>query len=273
MTAILGILNLTPDSFSDGGQFLNAEDAIVHAQTIMQAGAAAIDVGPSSSHPGMPITSSSVEIERLAPVLDVLLPKCAISVDSFHSQTQRYAISRGVAFLNDIHGFPHAEFYPELAAADCQLIVMHSVHGTQPAERIMTDPAEIMSKILRFFHARLSALTAAGIASDRLILDPGMGFFLSSEPEASLVVLQQIAHLRREFALPILISVSNKSFIQRITRKPPAKTGFGTLSAELFAAAQGVDWIRTHDVSALQDGLAVQDRLLNSISYNTGVIA
>jgi dihydropteroate synthase type 2 len=195
MTAILGIVNLTPDSYSDGGQFLNPDLAIPQAQALYEAGAAAIDLGPSSSHPGAPTIPPALEIKRLEPVLDALLTmQIPISVDSFHPETQRYALSRGVDFLNDVHGFAYPDFYPELADAECRLIVMHSVHGAQPAQRIVTDPAVIMSQIIEFFHQRVSALTRSGIARERLILDPGMGFFLSAEPEASLVVLQQLIY-------------------------------------------------------------------------------
>jgi dihydropteroate synthase type 2 len=262
MTTILGIVNLSAESFSDGGQFMNPAIAAAHAHALIKAGAAAVDLGPSSSHPGVPITPSSVEIERLAPVLDVLLPSgISLSVDSFHPQTQRYVMARGVDFLNDIHGFAHPDFYPELAASKCRLIVMHNVHGTQAAERVVTDSSTIMSRIFHFFHDRLAALISADISQDRLIIDPGMGFFLSSEPEASLTVLQHLADLRAEFALPVLVGVSRKSFIQRMTGRSSENTEFGTLSAELFAAAKGVDWIRTHNVGALQDGLTVSNNI------------
>lgn len=274
MSAILGILNLTPDSYSDGGQFLDPERAIVQAQDLIKAGAAAIDLGPSSSHPGAPIISPMLEIERLSSVLPALISmNIPISVDSFHPDTQRYALSQGVSFLNDIHGFPHAEIYPVLADADCHLIIMHSVHGTEPAERVVTDARLVIPRIIDFFNQRISALIAAGIAKDRLILDPGMGFFLSAEPEASLVVLQKLDLLRKEFGLPLLVSVSRKSFIQRLTGKAPAMAGAGSLSAELFAARQGVDWIRTHDVDALRDGLQVQAYLAKALSSSQPAIA
>lgn len=266
MTDILGIVNLSAESFADGGHFVDADVAQMKARAMIKTGATAIDLGPSSSHPGEPITPPALEIERLAPVFDALIPEgIPISVDSFHPETQRYAIARGVDFLNDIHGFAHPEFYPELAEAQCRLILMHSVHGVQATQKVVTDPNTILFKIHRFFEERLAALTAAGIRSDRIILDPGMGFFLSSEPEASLVVLQHLASLKKEFGLPILVGVSRKSFIQRITGKVAVDTKAGTLSAELYAAAQGVDWIRTHDVESLSEALLVQKRLISPV--------
>lgn len=269
MTAILGIVNLTPDSFSDGGQFVDPYRAISHVKGLLAEGATAIDLGPCSSHPGAPLVAPAVEIERLKPVLEALIPEgVPISVDSFHPETQRYALSKGVAYLNDIHGFPHPNFYPELAAADCHLIVMHTVHGVQPTTRVVTDPTAIVQRIKDFFNRRLEALTNAGIAQERLILDPGMGFFLSAEPEASLEVLQNLAQLRRKFNLPMLVGVSRKSFVQRLTGQAPTETGAASLIAELFVANQGIDWIRTHNVRALRDGLLMQNHLNNPILVN-----
>lgn len=266
MTALMGIVNITRDSYSDGGHFLSPQNAIAHAIELYESGAAVIDLGPSSSHPGAPIVPPETEIEHLEPVLDALLARqIPISIDSFHPETQRYAIAKGVQIINDVHGFPHPYFYPELASSTCSLVVMQNIHGDKPAERIVTDPRTIMSKIYQFFDQRINALVNAGIAIERLILDPGMGYFLSSEPEASLVVLQNIRALKQQYNLPVLVSVSRKSFIQRITEQAPIMTGAGTLSTELFAAAQGVDWIRTHDVRALRDGLAMQNRLAKSV--------
>ncbi len=269
MTSILGIINLNAESYLPSAQFPDSSAAVKHALGSIEAGAAAVDLGPSPSHLNAPEVAPEIEIQRLAPVLDALLPKgISISVDSFHPQTQRYAISRGVDFINDVRGFAHPEFYPELAEANCQLIVMHNVHGPKITELVLTDPKTIISKIFHFFDQRLNALNSAGIESDRLILDPGMGFFLSSEPEASLVVLQHLADLRAEFDLPVLVSVSTKSFIRKLTGKTAGESGFGTLSTELFAASQGVDWIRTHNVGALRDGLLMQDHLTRTISHN-----
>lgn len=262
MTAIMGIVNITRDSYSDGGQFLNPDLAIAHAAELFQAGAAVIDLGPSSSHPGAPIIDPKIEIERLEPVLNTLLSmQIPLSVDSFHTETQRFAMAKGVQIINDVHGFSNPSFYPELADSHCSLVVMHSIHGDKPAEKTVTNPNVIMTKIFNFFEHRINALVNAGITKDHLIIDPGMGFFLSSEPEASLVVLQNIKALKQRFNLPVMIAVSRKSFIQKITEQTPQNAGAGTLATELFAAAQGVDWIRTHDVRALKDGLTMTSRL------------
>ena len=257
---ILGVLNVTEDSFSDGGKYVDPERAIAHGLELHRDGADAIDLGGAASHPGAQAIPPDEEIRRLSPVVDGLASHgVPVSVDSFQPAVQRWAIERGVAFLNDIHGFPHAEMYPELARAACRLIVMHAVGGE--AARTPTDPHTIVDRVVDFFTARLRALEAAGIARERVILDPGMGFFLGANAEASFEVLRGIGRLRATFGLPVLVCVSRKSFLGAITGRDARERGAATLAAELFAVRQGVDYLRTHDVRALRDALAVTDAL------------
>ncbi len=161
---LVGIVNITEDSFSDGGRYLAAADALACARLLRSEGADIIELGPAASHPDSARVTAEEEQRRLAPVLEPLaadgIPVC---VDSFLPETQRFAISRGVAYLNDIQGFPHPSLYGTLAASGCQLVVMHSVQRTGPATRMVTDPAAIWAGIGRFFAGRLAALQAAGI--------------------------------------------------------------------------------------------------------------
>jgi dihydropteroate synthase type 2 len=260
---IFGILNITEDSFSDGGQYLDGEMAITAARRLAAEGADIIDLGAAASNIAAKPVPPAEEIRRLTPVIAALQADgVAISVDSFAPETQRFALSVGVDVLNDIQGFPDAVLYPALAAADCRLVVMHAVHGRGRAQQVAVPAAEIWQRIDGFFAARIAALEAAGIARDRLILDPGMGFFLSSEAEASLVVLAGLDRLKRRFGLPVLVSVSRKSFLAAVTgRSVASERGPATLAAELYAAAQGVDFIRTHDPRALRDGLSLMAAL------------
>jgi len=263
MTELFGILNLTEDSFSDGGRFLDPEAAVAEARRLVAAGADVVDLGAAASNIAARPVAAAEEIRRLEPVIDALAADgIAISVDSFAPETQRFALRRGVEFLNDIQGFPDPALYPELAAGQCRLVVMHAVQERGRARPVEVAAAEIRSRIAAFFAARIAALTAAGIARERLILDPGMGFFLSSRPEASLAVLRDIGRLKREYGLPVLVSVSRKSFLRAVTgRGNPAELGAATLAAELYAAAQGADFIRTHDPGALRDALKVMAAL------------
>jgi len=255
---IVGVVNITADSFSDGGRYLKPGAALAHARTLLSSGAHVVDLGPASSHPDSRQVSAAQEIERLRPVLDVLLGEdAAVSVDSCLPETQLYAVGRGVSYLNDIRGFPDPSMYPVLARAACRLVVMHSVQRTERATRTEVDAAVLPGEIDAFFAERIDALCTAGVKRERLLLDPGMGFFLGSDAEASVRVLRGIGDLRRRFALPVLVSVSRKSFLGALSGADVARRGPATLAAELYAAAQGVDYIRTHDVAALRDALAV----------------
>src|SRR5579871_5219001 len=227
---LFGIVNLTADSFSDGGRFLDP---------------AAVPV--------------EEEIRRLDPLLSALKSEgVAVSVDSFAPAVQRFAIARGADFLNDIQGFPEPALYPDLAAAGCRLIVMHAVQGRGRAQRLDLSADEVWDHIVAFFAERIAALERAGVARERLAIDPGMGFFLSSRPEVSFRVLNRLGELKKIFGLPVMVSVSRKSFLRAATgRGSPDALGPATLAAELYAAEHGADLIRTHDPAALADGLRV----------------
>ena len=197
--------------------------------------------------------SSDEEIGRLDPVLRTLAEDgTTLAVDTYSPETQRFALSRGVAYLNDIRGFPDPAIYPALAFAACRLVVMHAAGGVGRAEPLDLDAGEVWRRIEAFFAERVDSLERSGIARERLILDPGMGLFLSRRPEASVYVLAQIGRLKEMFGLPLMISVSRKSFLGAITgRQSPGERGAATLAAELFAAAHGADYIRTHDPAAV----------------------
>jgi dihydropteroate synthase type 2 len=256
---LFGILNITADSFSDGGRFLDPAAAVAEARRLAAAGADVIDVGAAASNAAAQPVPPEEEIRRLGFVLPALeADGIAVSVDTFHPETQRFALARGVAYLNDITGFADAALYPALAAARCRLVVMHSAHRRGRARPAARGAAAVWRHIEAFFAARLAALEAAGIARRRLIIDPGMGLFLSTRPEASLRALAGIARLKARFGLPVLVSVSRKSFLGALTgRRDPLALGPATLAAELHAAAAGADYIRTHDPGALRDALTV----------------
>jgi dihydropteroate synthase len=257
---ILGILNITTDSFTDGGKFLSPEAALAHADNLLADGADIIDIGAASSHPDAGPVSPDMEITRLAAVVPALHDVGAsLSIDSFSSPVQRWALAQGVDYLNDIHGFGDPSLYPDLAASSAKLIVMHMVQSEGKATRADIPPDEIFDRILGFFEKRLTALVQAGIAAERLILDPGMGFFLSTDPQASLAVLGRLPELTDAFGLPLLVSVSRKSFLKALVR--PGSDDDGTLAAEMFAVRQGASYIRTHAPAALREGLKVLEEL------------
>jgi dihydropteroate synthase type 2 len=255
---IVGIVNITEDSFSDGGRHLDQAAAVAHARQLRAEGADIIELGPAASHPDSAAVSVAEERRRLAPVLERLAADgIPVSVDSFRPETLRFAASAGAACLNDIHGFGDPGLYPHLAASRCQLIVMHAVQATGAATRVVTDPAAVWDATLRFFARRLAALQAAGIGRDRLVIDPGLGYFLGSTPGPSLTALAGIRELKDTFGVPVLVSPSRKSFLRVLTGRDVTRSGPATLAAEIFAAWQGADYIRTHDVAAARDALTL----------------
>jgi len=255
---ILGILNITSDSFSDGGKYLEPGAALFHAEAMAQSGADIIDIGAASSNPDSQTVPAEVEIARLAAVVPELKAKgLSLSIDSFSTEVQRWALAQGVAYLNDIHGFADPGFYPELAKSGARLIVMHMVQERGVAVRTEVPPGEIFGRVIRFFDTRIQALTDAGIARDRLILDPGMGQFVGTDPENSLILLRRLPELKARYGLPLLVSVSRKGFLRKIVHRPALEAGAASLAAELFAEANGADYIRTHVPGALRDGLKI----------------
>ena len=255
---ILGILNITTDSFSDSGRYLEPGAALFHAQAMAQSGADIIDVGAASSNPDSQPVTSDVEIARLRAVVPELKAKgLSLSIDSFATDVQRWALAEGVDYLNDIHGFADAVLYPELAKSNTKLIVMHMVQERGVAVRTEVACNEIFGRVTAFFDARVQALTEAGIARDRLILDPGMGQFVGTHPENSLILLRRLPELKARYGLPILVSVSRKGFLRKIVNRPAQEAGAASLAAELFAEAAGADYIRTHAPDALRDGLKI----------------
>jgi dihydropteroate synthase type 2 len=255
---VVGIVNITADSFSDGGRYLDLSAALEHARRLRADGADVIELGPAASHPGSAPVSAAEEVSRVAPVLEQLAADgIPVSVDSFRPETLRFASAAGAAYLNDIHGFGDPGLYPVLTASQCRLVIMHAVQAAGTATEVATDPAVVWDGICRFFTRRLAALQAAGIGRDRLIIDPGLGYFLGSTPGPSLTALAGIRELKDTFGLPVLVSPSRKSFLRALTGRDVAQSGPATLASEVFAAWQGADYIRTHDVAAVRDALTV----------------
>lgn len=255
---IFGILNVTRDSFSDGGRYLDPEAAVAHALELVADGADVVDVGAASSHPEAEDVPAAEEIRRLEPVVAALLARgIAVSVDSWRSDVQRRALELGASWLNDIRGFADEVAYPFLASSPARLVVMHSIREGARATRERTDPQHVWSRLLAWFDARLAALEAAGVARERLVVDPGMGLFLGADPAPSVLVLRRLALLRERYGLPLLVSVSRKSLVGRLAGRGVSRRDAASLGAELFAVERGATMIRTHEPRLLRDALAV----------------
>ncbi|MCB1137647.1 MAG: dihydropteroate synthase [Leptospiraceae bacterium] len=274
---LFGIVNITEDSFSDGGQYLDESALERRILELDSNGCDVLDLGAASSNPKAHPVDPVTEIRRLEMALGIverlrnarnLNPAMAISVDSFSPAVQRFALSCNVDYLNDIAGFRHSDLYEDLARSHCNLILMHAIQEGVATETHV-DPATILPRIIEFFGSRLQALQSAGIARNRIILDPGMGFFLGTDPECSLTVLRNLNVIRAEFGLPLLVSVSRKSFLGSLTGRPPSDRGPATLACEMYLADR-VEYIRTHDTGALRDALAVQNRLKSASGSHQG---
>jgi dihydropteroate synthase type 2 len=260
---IFGILNVTTDSFSDGGKYLAPEAALPHVRRLVKEGADVIDIGAASSNPDAGRVTPEVEIARLASVVPALKAEgLSLSIDSFAAEVQRWALAQGVDYINDIHGFPDPALYPALAASNAKLVVMHAIQATGIATREDVTPDRIMDRITAFFDARLAALEAAGIARACLILDPGMGFFLGTNPETSLTVLEQLPLLKQRYGLPVLVSVSRKSFLRAQVDNDETWLESMAAATEAVAVCQGgADHIRTHAPGPLRMAIkALKDR-------------
>lgn len=255
---ILGILNITRDSFSDGGRYLSSATALAHARQLLADGAAIIDVGAESTHPDAETVSAAEEIARLAPVMRALKAEGAtVSVDTHKPAAMRAMIALGADFINDVTALRDPEAVAAVRDADVRLILMHSTATTARAERQDVDAETIVEHVCTFFERRLAELESAGVARERVVLDPGMGFFLGRDPAVSLAVLRNLPRLQA-LGRPVCVSTSRKSFIGALLGSPaqprPAdQRAAGTLATELWALAQGVDYTRTHDVRALRD--------------------
>jgi len=259
---ILGILNVTEDSFSDGGRFLEPASAFVQAHEMFQAGADIIDVGAASSHPDARAVGPAQEITRLEAIVPQLkAASIPISIDSFEVEVQRWALAQNVEWLNDINGFPDPSIYDDLAASTCGLFVMHALQAKGIAQRVEGNADKIWDTIERFFDERLNALVRAGVAQERIVIDPGMGFFLGNMPDVSLRVLAELDRLSARYKLPVLISVTRKSFLRAHSGRDIEAIAPMSLAAELWATQMGANYIRTHDVAQLNDALSLHKTL------------
>jgi dihydropteroate synthase type 2 len=260
MVGTFGIVNLTQDSFSDGGRFLAPEAALAHARQLRAAGADVLDLGAESTHPDAEDVPAAEEIRRLAPVVRQLLADGAeLSIDTCKAEVMQAMVGIGAQWLNDVNGFRDQAALAVAAAAPApvRFVVMFSRSRAGRAERPDDSPATLLAEIGGFFTERLAAFSRCGIGRDRLVFDPGMGFFLGKTAAPSLCVLKHLDELR-SFGVPLLVSVSRKSLVGEVTGEPVARRGPGTLGAELWAARHGAAWIRTHDVAAFRAAWAVE---------------
>jgi dihydropteroate synthase len=255
--AVMGVLNVTPDSFSDGGQFVLPERALAQARRMIAEGADIIDIGAESTRPyGAQAVSADEELNRLQPILaDVVSLGVPVSIDSMKSAVVAWALDAGAAITNDVWGLQHdPDMASLLATRNSPVIVMHN--------RDRVDPnIDIMEDIAAFFTRSLEIAAKAGISPGNIVLDPGVGF--GKTPEQSMTALARLNEIGI-FGLPLLVGASRKRFISSVVPSEPHQRLGGSIAAHLVAAKGGARIIRTHDVSetvqALRVAAAIWDR-------------
>jgi dihydropteroate synthase len=247
---VMGVLNITPDSFSDGGRFLAPESALAQARRMAADGADIIDIGAESTRPyGSEPISADEEIQRLRPILaDVAALGIPVSIDSMKPVVVAWALDHGVAIANDVWGLQRdSDMAKLIAARRCPVVVMHNRDRADPMIDIMADVAE-------FFSRSLEIAAQAGISREHIALDPGIGF--GKTQEQSMMVLARLKQFQA-FGLPLLVGASRKRFIAAVTPSEPDQRLGGSIAAHVIAAQAGARIIRTHDVSETVQALRV----------------
>ncbi len=275
-TLIMGVLNVTPDSFSDGGQFLDKERAVEHALQLLQDGADMVDIGGESSRPGAKTSGSTEneikpgaisekdELARVLPVITLLKqkhPAALISIDTYKASVARAAVEAGAEIVNDISGFLwDPEMRKTLAELKCGTVLMH-MRGRPDEWRKLPPVPDIVTLVKRELSERVDAAMVGGVKRERIVLDPGFGFGKNFQENYPLLKRFEEFHLLR---YPLLVGVSRKSFIGRALARdgkdaPTDARMFGTIAAEVVAILKGAHIVRTHDVRACADAVRIAD--------------
>jgi len=248
---VMGVLNVTPDSFSDGGRFLDPVDAIDQARRMIAEGADVLDIGAESTRPygGAVAVPIAEEMRRLGPVLPAVVGLgVAVSIDTMKAEVAAWALAAGAAIVNDVWGLQRdGELARVVAQHAVPVIIMHNREGADPAIDIVAD-------ICAFFSRSLDIAARAGIARQNIVLDPGIGF--GKTPEQSLTAIARLPELK-SFGLPLLVGASRKRFIDTVSPAPPDQRLGGSIAAHLLAVAGGAAIIRTHDVAETVQALRV----------------
>lgn len=251
---IMGIVNLTPDSFSGDGHGADVSAAVAHALAQVEAGADVLDLGAESSRPGAPSVSAADEVARLLPVLRALREApVPISIDTCKPEVMQAALDEGAAMVNDIAALQAPGALDAVRRSDAALCLMH-MQGEPRTMQANPVYGDVVADVKAFLEQRVAACVAGGIARDRLVVDPGFGFGKTVEHNLAL-----LAHLRRfgELGLPVLAGLSRKSVLGAITGQPVAARVHASVAAAVLAAERGAAIIRVHDVAATRDALAV----------------
>lgn len=260
-TLVMGILNVTPDSFSDGGDCLSSESAVKRAKEMIEKGADIIDIGGESSRPGSEPVTEEEEVKRIMPVIEALKDTCTVplSVDTYKSGVARKVLERGVSIINDItalNGDP--QMGKVIAEYDAAVVLMH-MKGKPKDMQEAPEYDDVVSEVALFLQEAINKAVSAGIDPGKIIIDPGIGF--GKRLEDNLKILNRLEEFK-SLGKPVLIGTSRKSFIGAITGKKEKERNFGTAASISAAIIGGADIIRVHDVSQMRDVSTVTDAII-----------
>jgi dihydropteroate synthase len=252
---VMGVLNVTPDSFSDGGRYLEPAAAIAHGRALAEAGAAIIDVGGESTRPGSVSPAPEEELARVIPVIEALAREVSavISVDTSRPEVMRAAAAAGAGLINDVRALRTPGALAAARASGCAVCLMHmqGEPGTMQDDPRYTD---VVAEVGAFLDERIAACRAAGFGADQLLIDPGFGF--GKTFEHNLTLLRHLSQLRRPDT-PLVAGLSRKALVGRLTGRGPAERIYGSLALAVMACLNGARIIRAHDVAATVDALKV----------------
>ena len=259
---LMGIVNVTPDSFSDGGRHGTVDSAVAHALRLAGDGADMLDVGGESTRPGAEPVSAAEELARVVPVIERLCGETdvPVSIDTTKSAVAAAALDAGAGVVNDVSGLTWDPAMPALCAdRGCGVVAMH-VRGT-PRD-MQADPVygDVLEEVKAHLAARLAALAAAGIAEKAVLLDPGIGF--GKTAAHNLALLRGVPELK-SIGRPVLIGHSRKRFLKHLLNREVEERTAGTVGVSIALAARGADWLRVHDVRAVRDALAAWAAVAN----------
>jgi dihydropteroate synthase len=257
--AVMGVLNVTPDSFSDGGRYASVESAVERGLRMAEEGAAVVDVGGESTRPGAAPVDAREELRRVVPVIERLAPRLDVplSVDTSKPEVMRAAVAAGAGLINDVRALeaPGAiEAAAESGAAVCLMHMRGEPRGMQDDPRY----GDVVAEVAGYLAARVQACLRAGIGRDRICVDPGIGF--GKRPEHNLALLAALDRLTAD-GIPVLVGVSRKSLVGIITGRAPGERLAGSVAFAALAVAGGASIVRAHDVAATVDAVRVAGAL------------